>query len=53
VALNLWLTPMWGATGAAVATATTLTVWNLTMWHLVRKRTGIEPSPILRSRVTR
>ena len=53
VALNLWLTPIWGAIGAAVATATTLTVWNLIMWHLVRKRTGIEPSPILRSRVKR
>jgi O-antigen/teichoic acid export membrane protein len=50
VALNLWLTPRWGAIGAAVATAATLTVWNLIMWYLVRKRTGIEPSAILRSR---
>jgi O-antigen/teichoic acid export membrane protein len=50
VALNLALVPAWGMRGAAVATAVTLVVWNLFMWHMARLRTGIEPSPLLRRR---
>jgi O-antigen/teichoic acid export membrane protein len=48
VTLNLTLIPMFGIIGAAIATASTLTVWNLVMWHKVRKRIGIEPSPLFR-----
>jgi O-antigen/teichoic acid export membrane protein len=48
VVLNALLTPRWGAIGAAVATASTLIVWNLIMWRLVRLRTGIETSPFSR-----
>jgi O-antigen/teichoic acid export membrane protein len=45
VALNLVLTPQLGPVGAAIATTTTLIAWNLIMWHKVRKRIGINPSP--------
>lgn len=47
VTLNFALTPTWGPIGAAIATTTTLITWNLIMWHMVRKRLGIEPSPFL------
>jgi O-antigen/teichoic acid export membrane protein len=50
VALNLSLVPYWGIIGAAVATACTLIVWNVIMWHKVRTRIGIEPSLIFRRR---
>lgn len=50
VTLNLSLVPLWGMTGAAVATATTLIVWNLIMWHKARVNLGIETSPIFRRR---
>jgi O-antigen/teichoic acid export membrane protein len=48
VTLNFSLTPLWGMTGAAVATASGLITWNLIMRRQVRKRTGIEPSPLFR-----
>jgi O-antigen/teichoic acid export membrane protein len=48
VTLNASLTPIWGATGAAVATATTIIVWNLIMWRMVRVKIGIESSPFFR-----
>jgi len=50
VLLNVALTPAWGATGAAIATAATLVVWNLMMWRRVRTRLGIESSPFRRRR---
>jgi len=50
VVLNLSLVPVWGMTGAAVATSTTLIVWNLIMWRKARLRTGIETSPLFRRR---
>jgi len=50
VLLNVALTPVWGATGAAIATAATLVVWNLMMWRRVRTRLGIESSPFRRRR---
>jgi O-antigen/teichoic acid export membrane protein len=50
VVLNLSLVPIWGMTGAAVATAVTLIVWNLIMWHKARVRIGIETSPLFRRR---
>ncbi len=51
VALNLSLVPVWGIIGAAVATACTLIVWNVIMWHKVRTRIGIEPSLFFRRRL--
>jgi O-antigen/teichoic acid export membrane protein len=48
VVLNFSLTPLWGMTGAAVATASGLVTWNLIMRRQVRKRIGIEPSPLFR-----
>lgn len=48
VLLNIFLTPRWGAIGAAVSTATTLIVWNVIMWRLVKLRTGLDASPLLR-----
>jgi O-antigen/teichoic acid export membrane protein len=50
VVLNLSLVPVWGMTGAAVATAVTLIVWNLIMWRKARVRLGIETSPLFRRR---
>jgi len=50
VGLNLLLTPLWGAIGAAIATSATLIVWNVIMWRKVRARIGIEPSPFFRLR---
>jgi O-antigen/teichoic acid export membrane protein len=39
--LNLFLIPLWGITGAAVATATGLVTWNVLLCWAVRKRLGI------------
>ena len=50
ITLNVTLVPNWGMTGAAIATATTLIVWNVIMWHMARTRLGIETSPLLRRR---
>ncbi len=48
VILNFSLTPIWGMTGAAIATACTLIVWNVIMWRKVRKRIGIEALAFIR-----
>jgi O-antigen/teichoic acid export membrane protein len=48
VTLNVLLTPKWGMTGAAIATAVTLVVWNVLMWYVVRRRIGIHASPFMR-----
>jgi O-antigen/teichoic acid export membrane protein len=50
ITLNLTLVPIWGNIGAATATAMTLVVWNLIMWHKARVLTEIETSPIFRPR---
>jgi O-antigen/teichoic acid export membrane protein len=42
--LCLILIPQWGIDGAAVAAATSLAVWNLILWRLVRSRLAIAPS---------
>ena len=48
LALNFALTPFWGATGAAVATAVTLIVWNMLLLRKVHQRTGIHASAFFR-----
>lgn len=50
VLLNLLLVPRWGAVGAAIATSTTLIVFNVMMWRLVKLRTGLDSSPLFRRR---
>ncbi|WP_435103946.1 oligosaccharide flippase family protein [Arhodomonas sp. AD133] len=44
VGLNLVLIPLFGAAGAASATATTLLLSNLWLWGMVRSRLGIRSS---------
>jgi O-antigen/teichoic acid export membrane protein len=51
VTLNLALVPVWGMIGAAIATACTLVVWNVIMWHKARTLVGIETSPFVRPRL--
>jgi O-antigen/teichoic acid export membrane protein len=48
LALNFTLTPLWGTVGAAIATATTVSIWNLFMWRAVYRRIGINASPFWR-----
>jgi O-antigen/teichoic acid export membrane protein len=50
VSLNFTLTPVFGMTGAAIATASGLITWNLLMWHRAYQRTGIDTSPLVRRR---
>jgi O-antigen/teichoic acid export membrane protein len=50
ILLNFALTPVWGMRGAAIATASTLIVWNMIMWRLVYRRTGIQASALVRRR---
>ncbi len=46
--LNFTLTPLWGATGSALATASTLITWNLFLLRIVHVRIGIHPSAFFR-----
>ena len=39
--LNLWLIPLWGIVGSAVATTASMIVWNLVLWWAVRKNLGV------------
>ena len=41
VVLNAFLIPIWGLLGAAVATATTMVLWNVWFYILVRRLLGI------------
>lgn len=42
VVLNLMLVPLYGMNGAALATALTLTFWNVMLWRYARLRLGID-----------
>ncbi len=42
--LNAILIPLWGILGAAIATATTMALWNIWLHHLVVKYLGVKPS---------
>lgn len=46
VALNLLLIPLFGLEGAALATATTLALWNFLMWRAVRRYLGIDSTAL-------
>lgn len=41
---NILLIPIFGVTGAAVATALSLVLWNIWLWQKVKKRLGIKSS---------
>lgn len=45
VSLALLLVPRFGMHGAAIATATSLVVWNLCLWKAVQRRLGISTLP--------
>lgn len=44
--LNAILIPFWGITGAAVATGSSIVVWNLLLWFFVRRRLKLGPSTL-------
>lgn len=44
IILNLVLTPRYGITGAAIASTSSLIVWNFMMYFFVRRRLGIRPT---------
>lgn len=44
VILNVAMIPLLGTTGAALATAITLIVWNVVLWRMVRRRLGVDSS---------
>ncbi|WP_196259680.1 flippase [Pelagibacterium limicola] len=46
MALNYALIPMFGITGAALATATTIATKNLILWGVVRRHLGIDASAL-------
>jgi O-antigen/teichoic acid export membrane protein len=41
IVLNLLLTPQWGLNGTAFASALSILVWNVTLFVIVKKKTGI------------
>lgn len=41
IALNLALIPRFGMQGAAIATSSSLVLWNILLWSAARRRTGI------------
>ena len=43
VVMNLVLIPPFGMAGAAVATATTMSIWNILLFRAVKSRIGITP----------
>lgn len=49
VIFNAVLIPRYGMNGAAIATALSLVIWNLVLWHAVRRRLGIETFVIANS----
>ena len=46
ITLNALLIPLMGLVGAAIATAFTTTLWNITMLFYVRRKLGINPTII-------
>jgi O-antigen/teichoic acid export membrane protein len=46
VGLNLLLIPLWGAVGAAIASTSALSAWNLAMLFYVRRTMGIDASAL-------
>lgn len=53
IALNVVLIPFWGGIGAAVASSTSLMIWNLAMVVALRHRTGLLCLPFSPNRTLR
>lgn len=49
-ALNVWLVPLWGLNGAAVAALVSVLIWNILLWRETHARTGIDASLLPRFR---
>jgi O-antigen/teichoic acid export membrane protein len=45
IALNAVLIPRFGLNGAAIATSTTVVLWNVVMVVLVVRKLGVNPTP--------
>jgi len=46
IALNALMIPLWGITGAAIATALSTVLWNGIMWGYARRRLGLDTAAI-------
>lgn len=46
IILNFVFIPLYGMTGAALGTATTLIVWNVVLWNAVRCKLGVDSSAL-------
>ncbi|WP_176251321.1 polysaccharide biosynthesis C-terminal domain-containing protein [Sulfitobacter sp. HGT1] len=46
IILNFVAVPLYGGIGAAAATALSMTVWNILLWHSVWKRLGLDASAL-------
>ncbi len=51
IVLNFILIPIYGKNGAAIATLSSLLIWNIWLWHVAFKRLGINCSAIGTSRL--
>jgi O-antigen/teichoic acid export membrane protein len=49
--LNLLLIPKFGALGAAIASSTALSAWNLAMMFYVRRKLGLDATALGRAPV--
>lgn len=48
IGLNFLLIPLYGINGAAMATASTMAIWNLALWPIVMKRLKVRPLGVSR-----
>jgi O-antigen/teichoic acid export membrane protein len=46
IAMNLWMIPLLGIEGAALASATSLALWNVILFYRVRRVLGINPGAV-------
>jgi len=46
IILNLTLVPPFGMIGAAIATGTSIAIWNIVLWFVVKQKIGINASVI-------
>jgi O-antigen/teichoic acid export membrane protein len=46
ITLNAIMIPLYGMTGAALATGITLLIWNIVLWRMVRCRLGVDSSAL-------
>jgi O-antigen/teichoic acid export membrane protein len=51
IVLNALLIPRWGIVGAAVASMTSMAIWNIWLWKLARKHLGIRAFRFRKSKI--